>query len=219
VTAQRTLFIGDVHGCAAELDDLLNKCDFTTADRVVFVGDLVAKGPDSVEVVQRAMQIGALCVRGNHEDAVLRARIPNGKRVKATHAAVADALDEMQWRWLSGLPVSLHLPELNILVVHAGLVPQVPIEAQRAVDLMCMRTLRDDGTASTRLHDGVLWATRWEGPEHVVFGHDAMTGLQQHPFATGLDTGCVYGGKLTALILPEGRMCDVQARHTYVPVP
>lgn len=217
----RTVFVGDVHGCADELEDLLDACALAEGDRLVFVGDLVAKGPDSLRVVRRVMQLGAPCVRGNHEDAVLRARHPGPgapPRLKPTHRAVADALGEPEWQFLESLPFTLTLPELDVLVVHAGVVPSVPLEEQRAVDLMCMRSLRPDGTASTRLEEGRPWAEQWPGPTHVVFGHDAITGLQQHPFATGIDTGCVYGRRLTALSLPDGRLVSVPARRAYVQV-
>jgi hypothetical protein len=60
-----------------------------------------------------------------------------------------------------------------------------------------------------------LWGTRWKGPELVLFGHHARAGLQEHPFALGLDTGCVYGRELTGLLLPGHRLLAVPARRAY----
>jgi diadenosine tetraphosphatase ApaH/serine/threonine PP2A family protein phosphatase len=83
--------------------------------------------------------------------------------------------------------------------------------------LLNMRTLRPDGTGSRRPEDGVLWGSRWPGPERVIFGHHATAGLQRHPFALGLDTGCVYGKELTAYVLPDEQLISVPARAQYVP--
>jgi hypothetical protein len=82
--------------------------------------------------------------------------------------------------------------------------------------LLNVRTIRPDGTGSRAPNDGVLWGSLWPGPETVVFGHHARAGLQEHPFAIGLDTGCVYGGRLTAYLLPERRFVSVPARRAYV---
>jgi hypothetical protein len=214
----RTLLIGDVHGCLAELEALLAAADLRPTDRVVLVGDLVAKGPDSRGVVQLARERGFLAVRGNHDAAVLRVRHgeAGGKPPKEEHRRVAASLAEADWAFLEALPLTLALPEHGARAVHAGLVPGVPLEAQRPEDVVSMRSITPEGKASRRIGDGRPWAEVWQGPEHLVFGHDAVRGLQQHPFATGLDTGCVYGKALTGLLLPEWRLLSVPARRAYV---
>lgn len=212
----RTLLIGDVHGCIDELRALLRACAAQPSDRVVLVGDLVAKGPDSQAVVQFARESGLLAVRGNHDEHVLRAREAVAQ-LKPWHREVVQTLREEDWAYLGALPFWLRLPE-GVVAVHGGLVPGVALEAQRPEDLVSMRSLREDGRATRRI-EGVPWASVWQGPEHVVFGHDAIRGLQLYPHATGLDTGCVYGRELTALILPERRLVSVPARRAYALVP
>lgn len=215
----RTLFIGDVHGCSRELDALLEACGWRPGERVVLVGDLVAKGPDSAGVVRRARERGLLAVRGNHDEHVLRWRAgkaPEGKKLKPEHQQVLDTLADEDWAYLESLPLYRRFPELNVLAVHGGVVPGVPLEAQREEDLLNLRSIAPDGTPSKRVDGGEPWASRWKGPELVIFGHDAMRGLQQHPHALGLDSGCVYGGKLTAYVLPEGRFYSVKAQRAYM---
>ena len=95
------------------------------------------------------------------------------------------------------------------MVVHGGLVPGIPLEQQTRDHLLNLRSITAEGRPSKRI-DGAPWASLWQGPEHVVFGHDAVRGLQRHPFATGLDTGCVYGRELTALVLPAGEIVSVR---------
>jgi diadenosine tetraphosphatase ApaH/serine/threonine PP2A family protein phosphatase len=217
----RTLFIGDVHGCAEELDALLAECGWRPGERVVLVGDLVAKGPDSAGVVRRAREHGFLAVRGNHDEHVLRwhfGRSPFGKKLKPEHQQVLETLAPGDWPWLDALPLYLRFPELNVLAVHAGLVPGVPLEAQRPEDLTNLRSIAEDGTPSKKVEGGAPWASCWKGPELVIFGHDALRGLQRHPHAIGLDSGCVYGGRLTAYVMPEGRLVSVPARRMYVDV-
>lgn len=216
----RYVFVGDVHGCLDELTRLVRKIGLSADDQLVLVGDLVAKGPDSQGVVAFARERGVRAVLGNHDEAVLRyfRAVERGReppKLKRTHREVAEHLQPADVRYLSELPTYLRFPELNALVVHAGVVPGIPIELQIPENLISMRTIRPDGTASSRLDEGTLWATLYAGPERVVFGHDAITGLQQAPFATGLDTGCVYGGELTALVLPENKLVSVSAKRAY----
>jgi predicted phosphodiesterase len=219
---QRTLVIGDVHGCARELQDLLDACAASAADEVVFVGDLVAKGPDSCGVLRTLRQLRARAVRGNHDHAVLRWHEPIMQGTApprgTQHLNIARQLAAEDWELLLSLPLVLPLPELSAIVVHGGLVPGLALDQQSPELLMNMRTLRADGTGSRRAEDGDLWGAHWPGPELVLFGHHAMAGLQRHPHAVGLDTGCVYGGRLTAVILPEMRFVSVAAHEVYAPI-
>lgn len=226
---QPTLLVGDVHGCRAELEELLHEAGWTPRMALVLVGDLVAKGPDSQGVVALARHYGARAVLGNHDAHVLRARAYRNGELAAgekppspEHAAVVDALSLDDFAYLEHLPLYLNLgPETegapDTLAVHAGLVPGIPLAAQRPSDLMNLRSIREDGTPTKKL-DGRPWGSVWQGPERVVYGHDAVRGLQLYPFATGLDTGCVYGRKLTGLILPERRLVSVDAHRAYTPM-
>lgn len=208
-----TIIIGDVHGCADELQSLTKACGYQRGDRLVMVGDLVAKGPDSQGVVQYLRELGASSVRGNHDEHVLRYR--RGEPMKKHHEQVAKTLTEADWGYLQRMPLYLELTELDVIVVHAGLMPKVPLVQQRPEDLIVMRSIDEQGKPTKRVDGGVPWASLWEGPRHAVFGHDAIRGLQQWPKATGLDTGCVYGRKLTALVLPEHRLVSVPARKVW----
>lgn len=218
--ATRTLIVGDVHGCREELDDLLRESGWESGDGLVSVGDLVAKGPDSLGVVRLMRELRADAVRGNHDQHCLvwwdakqaREELPE---LRPTHRNVAERLEDEDWAWLADRPLWLELAEHDALVVHAGLLPDVPLEEQDPYDLMNMRSILADGTGSNDYDAGIPWAECWPGPRLVVFGHDAVRGLQNHPYAVGLDTGCVYGGWLTGLWLPGRDLVAVPARAAY----
>ncbi len=204
--------MGDVHGCARELERLLDRVAFVAGDRLVFVGDLVARGPDSRGVLDIARRTGAIIVRGNHEDRLLswrRAReawmhgyAPEKVPIGRMHKAIALGLRPVDWTLLETAPLHVEMPEHALAVVHAGIVPGVPLAEQRPSTLMRIRTVR---VSAGGAHHDVLWGVAYGGPLHIVFGHNAQPGLQLHPFATGLDTACVYGGALTAMVLAEGQ--------------
>jgi hypothetical protein len=212
----RTIIIGDVHGCLDELLTLVSRCGYAAGDRLILVGDLVAKGPDSLGVVAWARETRVEAVLGNHEDHVLRARRDLAS-AKPKHRRLAEALGPEDAAWLEALPLSLAAGELEgkpLVVVHAGLMPGVALAAQARDHLLNLRSVRADGSPSKAI-EGDPWASRWSGPERIVFGHDSLRGLQEYPWAIGLDTGCVYGRRLTALLLPERRFVSVSARHAY----
>ncbi len=203
----RTIVVGDVHGCRAELDALLDRLAFTTGDRLVFVGDLVSRGPDSLGVIAIARRTGAHLVLGNHEAKLVawRRAKPEKRKdltISKHHAQVAEGLSESDWALLLNAPLWLDFPEHDLRVVHAGVVPGVPMEKQLEKNLLHMRCLTAQGDASDeKWSHAPLWGTQYVGGPHIVFGHNAMSAVQLHPWATGIDTGCVYGGALTALVL------------------
>lgn len=218
---QRTIVVGDVHGCFEELQLLLGKCGYLKGDRVVLAGDLVAKGPDSQAVVQFARENGILAVLGNHDAFALGHR-HEATKVDGVHGRrsyLAKLLPE-DWAYLEALPLFLRLGSAQpggaeVVVVHAGAVPGHSLEEQKREHLLSLRSIDDTGAPTSRLLVHFPWASKWRGPEQLVFGHDAVRGLQRFDFATGIDTGCVYGRMLSALVLPGGEIVQVQALRRY----
>jgi hypothetical protein len=204
----RTIIVGDVHGCVDELGRLLESLAPGVADRVLFVGDLIARGPDSLGVLALYRQIKARSVLGNHEHTLLaahRARRDGKKRprLSSLHYALLHRLSDADWELLEQLPLALPLPEHGLCVVHAGVLPEQGLASPDPWTLTHIRSIDPQGRASPR-HDFQPWATRYSGEPHIVFGHNSRLGLQLESNATGLDTGCVYGGRLTALVLGPG---------------
>ncbi len=213
--------MGDVHGCAGELEELLEQVHLDEGrDQLVFVGDLVARGPDSIGALDLARKLGGKMVRGNHEERLLAWR-RKGKAVGPDHERVIERMSEEHWKLLEGMPLWLDLPEHGARVVHGGVVPEEPVEKTEPEALLKIRTIDRHGDWSSDEDDGPLWGECYTGPPHVVFGHNARPEPQLHPWATGLDTACVYGCRLTALVLDEGepvpRGAAVRPRLASVP--
>ena len=141
----RTIVVGDLHGCLAELDALLRECSHDDRyDRVVLVGDLVNKGPSSAACVRAARKRGYYACRGNHDDAALFA----WEHRQRTHSkpvpdkyAYTDSFDEADIAYLRELPYTILLEREGILIVHAGVVPGVPLHAQQPATMYTMREL------------------------------------------------------------------------------
>jgi len=207
----RTLYVGDVHGCAAELSLLLERA---AADRVVLVGDLFTKGPDPLGVWRLVREVDAECVLGNHDDFVLR------RWSKRSPPEVVRALRELAPEikpWLEGLPLMIR--EEGRIVIHAGVHPLDGPDGTSREQATRMRRWPDD----KNLDNPFWYDAGWAGPEVVIFGHDAARGLVRREregrlVALGLDTGCVYGGKLTGWIAEEDQLLQIPAARVYRPV-
>jgi hypothetical protein len=204
---RRTIIFGDVHGCSRELGELLGLLGPTSEDQLFFVGDLVARGPDSRGVLGIVREVGGKTVLGNHEARLLdvrRARLRDATEpLAARYEALFRELGDADWSMLDSMPLFIDLPEHDARIVHAGVVPGKPFREQDAWTLTNIRSIAPDGSASSE-SGAESWGATYRGKPHVVFGHDARRRLQIYPWATGIDTGCVYGGSLTALVLPQG---------------
>ncbi|CAC5425373.1 unnamed protein product [Mytilus coruscus] len=222
----REIFIiGDVHGCLDEFNELLRLAKTELKGKTllpIFVGDLANKGPHNVSTIRRIRAENGYAVRGNHDEAVIKQCLSRQERAdyivpdkyKWITELVADDI-----RFLQELPYTIHIPSKNSVIVHGGLVPGTPLEEQDYTNFITMRSLFKDGdtlTASANRLIGKPWASLWQGPEHVYFGHDAARKLQQYSYATGLDTGCLYGNCLTGIFLDSQKMIHVKAKRVYV---
>jgi serine/threonine protein phosphatase 1 len=217
----RTFAIGDIHGCAHELETLLGALPLAPGDTVVCVGDYVDRGPDARAVVDLLIalrdrgDVATVFVRGNHEDMAL-AYLGRGGRYGEAWAmngggatlrsygvepdapgdAAAAAFPPAHLAFLDGLVASHRVP--GHLVVHAGIRPERTLADQDEEDLLWIRE-------EFICHPHGL-------SETVVFGHTPHRHvLVDLPYKIGIDTGCVYGGALTALELDEHRVFQVRA--------
>lgn len=216
----KVIAIGDVHGCIEELRALIKKAEYGPGDLLVFLGDLVAKGPESIQVIRLAREIGALSVRGNHENEVIRwsraLALGAQSNFKSEHYLIAMGLEEADVEWLRNLPWYISCSDLQLLFVHAGFVANQRLSKQHPRFMINMRSILADGTVSARYYQDYPWARTWQGPQTVLFGHDARRGMQDYEQALGLDTGCVYGGNLTACVLPGKELVQVPAAEPYI---
>ncbi len=211
----RTIVIGDIHGCYDELVSLLRKLVFKPGDRVVAVGDLIVKGNKSKEVLD--LFIGDsrfFSVLGNHDLALLRfwrQEIPSLKAAQMRTWSELKGEEERYCDYLSSLPVLIDLG--SHLVVHAGVRPGLTLEKQSVEDLTELRTLGADPTS----REGVPWYEVYEEQKVVLFGHWPAAEPRRAHRALGLDTGCVYGNRLTAYVIQTDELVSVPAYHAYDP--
>jgi protein phosphatase len=228
--------IGDVHGCADELADLLEHLGYVRdatglwshPDRrkVVFLGDLVDRGPLIIDTLETAIQMvdagTALCVTGNHE-LKLRQKLA-GVDIPLTHgldrslaeldAASSDVRRKVR-RFLDGLPSHYVLDGGRLVVAHAGL--SEDLQGHDSEEVLAFATLGetagDDGTRPFPVPFG--WVVGYAGSAAVVYGHTPVREPLWVNRTINIDTGCVLGGRLTALRWPEKELLAVPARRTY----
>lgn len=207
---ERTIIIGDLHGCYNSIVELMDKCKITTNDRVIFLGDLVDRGPDSAKCVELAMKHE--CILGNHEEKHLRyfqtemsGQKPNV--AVSTHIATREQLTRTHYEYLRTLPLYIRLPEYNLIAVHAGMYPGRRLEQQTPKHLMHLQMIRPPDEKSywpSKVGpEYKFWTHFWKGPERIVFGHTVLDKPLRTEWTCGIDGGGVFGRELHALILTD----------------
>ncbi|WP_333775088.1 polynucleotide kinase-phosphatase [Streptomyces sp. IBSBF 3136] len=223
--------IGDVHGCSAELEALLTKLGYTDGAHpegrtAVFVGDLVDRGPDTPGVLRRVMSMvkhgHALCVPGNHENKY--GRFLKGRKVQHTHG-LAETIEQMEGeseefraevrRFLDGLVSHYVLDGGKLVVCHAGLPEKYHGRTSGRVRSHALYGETTGETDEFGLPVRYPWAEDYRGRAAVVYGHTPVPEATWLNNTICLDTGAVFGGKLTALRWPERELVDVPAERVW----
>lgn len=214
----RTIAIGDVHGCADEFEELLLALDIKPGDRVIQLGDLVNRGPDSCRVIKLAREYNVEAILGNHELRLLEAlRTGKSGLLKDYDLPTMKALSRKDWAYLEELPKYRFDADLNTIFVHGGFLPSKPWQTQSAETITSIQVISSKGKAAKRSDapDAPFWADTWCGEPFVVYGHTPRPNTYERKGSIGIDTGCVYGGHLTAYIVEDGSMVQVKAAKPY----
>jgi hypothetical protein len=239
-----TVVIGDIHGCLEEFDEILKAIEYHPDKmRVVLAGDLMDRGPDQVGCVRRARELNLECVMGNHEDKHLRwhkhevKRLQTGRKnpmksLSENDTAAHNQLSEDDIEWMNKLPRKIQIAD-KWWAVHAGCEPCYSFANQSDNQIIRVRYVDENGRGQSlgpnfsQPENTKYWTEMWKGPESIVYGHCVHSKtvprfdyLENDVTCVGLDTGCVFGGTLTAMMMHPNQpgtrqFFQVKAKQTY----
>lgn len=236
--------IGDVHGCFVELQELLLNLGYMIKQgceskgsfgfevsspenrKAIFVGDLVDRGPDSPAVLRLVMSMVnsgvAYCVPGNHD--IKLQKYLAGKKVQLTHG-LAETVEQLESespsfkkeveRFIYSLVSHYVFDEGKLVVSHAGLKEEMQGRASGAIRSFCLYGETTGEIDEFGLPIRANWAKEYRGKAAVVYGHTPVPKAEWLNKTIDIDTGCVFGGSLTALRYPENRLVSVKAKQVY----
>jgi diadenosine tetraphosphatase ApaH/serine/threonine PP2A family protein phosphatase len=224
----RHIFIGDIHGCFDELQELLARLQPVSADVVVALGDFVRKGPAADRCLDLWRERGYRAVMGNNDAKLVRRAGRGPRRWIAPREDRAVMRRAELVEQLRAAPLALDFPEVGLAAVHAGILPNGRRFGMQLITIDAALELRQVRRAANgewrfvprgrEQRGDRFWADVWEGDRTVVYGHTPRREARIDARAVGIDTGCVYGGKLTAAVFdgaggPE--LVSVAARRRY----
>lgn len=223
--------IGDLHGCASELEQLLEKLGYGAEGHpqgrtAIFVGDLTDRGPrnlDCYEIVSTMVEQGhAMAVAGNHDAKLIR--YLEGRKVQVTHGLEKTAAELEQRddayrgrlkRFLESLISHYLLDGGRLVVAHAGIKESYQGRASNRVRQFCLYGDTTGETDEFGLPVRLDWALDYRGDAMVIYGHTPVPQAVWLNRTLNIDTGCVFGGKLTALRYPELELVEVPSLEQY----
>lgn len=214
----RVIAIGDVHGCASEFESLLAKLAPTRDDRIVLLGDLVNRGPDSARVIALAREHAHRSLLGNHELRLLNyRRTGDPTHLKKSDYDTLKQLGPKEWAYLEAMPLTARVDGLATVLVHGGFLPGRPWRGQSARVVTRIQVVGPDGEPHKRsdFPDAPHWSELWSGPPFVIYGHTPRDEPVRTRWTLGIDTACAMGGALTACVLPGRALVQVPARERY----
>jgi protein phosphatase len=227
--------IGDVHGCYDELTTLLSELGYQVTEgqvvpppgrKAIFLGDLVDRGPKTPQVLKLVMGMveagTALCIPGNHDNKLMRAL--RGRKVQITHG-LAESLAQLDAEplefksqvaaFIDSLVSHYVLDDGRLVVAHAGMKENMAGRASGAVREFALYGETTGETDEFGLPVRYNWASEYRGAATVVYGHTPVPEPEWLNRTINIDTGCVFGGALTALRYPERELVSFPALHTY----
>jgi len=211
----RTIAVGDIHGCADEFEQLIEKLALGRHDRLILLGDLVNRGPDSARVLALARQHAHRSLLGNHELRLLNyRRTGDPTHLKRSDYETLRQLSDKDWAYLASMPLTYHVPEYKTVLVHGGFLPNRPWHSQPGRVVTRIQVVAPDGEPGKRADfpGEPHWSELWSGPPFVIYGHTPRREVAATRWSLGIDTACVQGGALTACILPGRELVQVPAR-------
>jgi len=208
--SRRLVIYGDIHGCFDELKKLRNSLNLQSGDVEVCVGDIITKGKDSIKALRYIQQNNIQSVLGNHEDKLLR-YIEHTKKsafnptsLDEDERAIINDLNSEDIQFLNNLPLFIRFGALTVL--HGGLFNNQRLSDLTKKDkgkLLRLRYLDQKGKFipfGKEDDSSQFWADLYDGNEgFIVYGHQIFEEVNISPNAMGIDTGCVYGNKLSAV--------------------
>jgi hypothetical protein len=231
---RRTVIISDIHGCLEEFEELLAKLEYhREKDRLIIAGDLIDRGPNSPGVVRKIRELNLESICGNHDAKFLKWFRNQGTNQEQFYSGkdYYCQFSDADINYLAQMPYYLKLPEHNAIVIHAGLRAYLPIEKQDRQDLLYLRycdsdhkfvSLKKIAKLGKEEADAHFWTEFGPFGCDVVYGHNvnSMENIRIDKYEDGtscfgIDTGCCFGGRLTALVLDTKEVIQVRAKQVY----
>lgn len=224
------VFIGDPHGCVEELVELIDLIkNKVKSPRIIIVGDTNDRGPDSVGCVRLARELNLECILGNHEAKFLKWHNAQGTRLSEVYDSKKyyHQFSEEDVQYIMKMPLYIELDD--VIAIHGGMKPKIPVSQQPKDDLCYLRyTDKDRNFVSLKTINKIglvasgakFWTEFGPFEKSIVYGHNVWDEVRIDRFDNGtacygIDTGCCFGNKLSAIIFSTKEIVEVKAKKTY----